>query len=401
MHAPELPARPKTAPLWLLALVTLSGTLGMHIFVPALPSAATDLGASIGEMQLTVSLYILGLAVGQLVYGPLSDRFGRRPTLMFGLVLYTASGLAAAFAPHVDSLIAARLFQALGGCAGMVLGRAIVRDTSAPEASARRMALLSLIVSVGPGAAPIIGSALAATLGWRSIFYVLFVLGIVNFICSWRFLPETGQAGSHTNAATLLRNYGQLLRSRAFLGYAIGGGCSTTSGYAFIASAPFIFVNQLHRPAHEVGLYLAILIAGGSLGVGLASRLVGRISIQSLLIRANAASVLGAFVFLGVVLSGHLSVVWTVIPLFIFMFGSGMGGPASITLAIGVNTRVIGSASGLYGFTQMFIGAVCTALVGLGHNPALAAATILAVTGAMGQLSFWVAMRSRQGSDDA
>ena len=159
MHAPESPDRPQIAPLWLLALVTFSGTLGMHIFVPALPFAATDLGASIGEMQLTVSLYILGLAVGQLVYGPLSDRFGRRPTLMVGLVLYTLAGLAAAFAPEVDSLIAARLFQALGGCAGMVLGRAIVRDTSTPEASAQRLALLSLIVSVGPGSAPIIGSA--------------------------------------------------------------------------------------------------------------------------------------------------------------------------------------------------------------------------------------------------
>ena len=183
----DSPKPPRLAPLWLLALITFSGTLGMHIFVPALPYAATDLGASIGEMQLTISLYLLGLAVGQLWYGPLSDRYGRRPTLMFGLVVYTLAGLAAAFAPHVHSLIAARLFQALGGCAGMVLGRAIVRDTSTPEASARRLALLGLIVSAGPGSAPIIGSALASTLGWRSIFYLLFVLGIFNFICSWRF----------------------------------------------------------------------------------------------------------------------------------------------------------------------------------------------------------------------
>ena len=400
MHAPESPGRLKIAPLWLLALVTFSGTLGMHIFVPALPFAATDLGASISEMQLTVSLYILGLAVGQLVYGPLSDRFGRRPILIFGLVLYTLAGLAAAFAPQVHSLIAARLFQALGGCAGMVLGRAIVRDTSTPEASARRLALLSLIVSVGPGSAPIIGSALASTLGWRSIFYLLFLLGVVNLICSWRFLPETGRIGSHSDARTLMRNYGQLLRSRAFLGYAIGGGCSTTSGYAFIASAPFIFIDQLHRPAREVGLYLAILVAGASLGVWLTSRLVGRVPIQQLMMRANAASTLGAFVFLGAVLSGHLSVTWTLIPLFVFMFGSGMGNPAAVTLAIGVNTRIIGSASGLYGFTQMFIGAVCTALVGLGHNPTLAAATILAVTSAIGQISFWIAIRARQGSDD-
>src|ERR1700722_12601522 len=117
-------------PLWLLALFTFSGTLGMHIFVPALPNAALDLGAGTAAMQMTVSLYIFGLALGQLVYGPLSDRFGRRPMLMAGLALYTAAGFAAALAPSANALIAARLLQAFGGCAGLVLGRAIVRDTA-------------------------------------------------------------------------------------------------------------------------------------------------------------------------------------------------------------------------------------------------------------------------------
>ena len=187
----------KNTPLWLLALITFSGTLGMHIFVPGLPYAAKDLGASIGEMQMTVSLYILGLALGQLVYGPVSDRFGRRPTLMVGLALYTAAGLAAALAPHAQALIAARLFQAFGGCAGMVLGRAIVRDTSAPEHAARRIALLSVVVSAGPGAAPLVGAALASLLGWRSIFYALCILGITNFLCCWRLLlrPPRSSAG--------------------------------------------------------------------------------------------------------------------------------------------------------------------------------------------------------------
>ena len=122
-------------PLWLLTLITFSGTLAMHIFVPALSYAADDLQASASEMQLTISLYILGLAFGQLIYGPISDRFGRRPTLIAGLILYTLAGLAALFAPDAESLIAARLFQALGGCAGLVLGRAIVRDSRAAEAA--------------------------------------------------------------------------------------------------------------------------------------------------------------------------------------------------------------------------------------------------------------------------
>ena len=388
-----------TAPLWLLALITFSGTLGMHIFVPALPFAAIDLGASIGEIQLTVSLYILGLALGQLMYGPLSDRVGRRPTLMIGLALYTVAGLAAALAPDVHALIAARMFQALGGCAGMVLGRAMVRDTSTPEASARRLALLSLITAVGPGAAPLVGSVLASTLGWRSIFYALCALGVANFLCSWRLLPETGQTtGTHASAAILARNYWQLVRSPAFLGYAIGGGCASTSLYAFLAAAPFIFVNELHRPGYEVGIYIAILVAGASIGVAAASRLIGRVPIRRLLMLANGTSVAAACVLLAAIASGHLSVAWIMVPMFVFMLGSGLGNPSAITLALGVNSRVIGSASGLYGFTQMLIGAICTALVGLGRDPALAAATILATTGVMGQIAFRIAIRSPQGS---
>ena len=394
MKPPAPRDRLPNAPLWLLALITFSGTLGMHIFVPALPFAASDLGAGIGEMQLTISLYILGLAVGQLIYGPLSDRFGRRPTLMVGLSIYVVAGLVSAVVPDAHSLIAARLFQALGGCAGMVLGRAIVRDTSTADASARRLALLGLVVSIGPGLAPVVGGALASTLGWRSIFYFLCAMGVATLVCSWRFLPETGRVGAHASAATLMRHYIQLLRSPAFLGYAFGGGCTTTAGYAFISAAPFIFVNELHRPAYEVGLYLGSLVVGGTLGVGLASRLIGSVPMQQLLVRASAGGVVATLVFLGAVLLHQVSVASVMVPLFVYMFCSAMGSPASVTLAISVNTRVIGSASGLYGFIQMLIGAVCTALVGLGRDPALSAAIILAVAGVMGQIAYAIAERS-------
>jgi MFS transporter, DHA1 family, multidrug resistance protein len=211
---------------------------------------------------MTVSLYIFGLAVGQLVYGPLSDRLGRRPVLMAGLALYTIAGFAAAFAPGVNALIAARLFQAFGGCAGLVLARAIVRDAAAPRETARRLALMNLMVTVGPGVAPLIGAGLAATTGWRTIFFVLSALGVANIIFAFRLLPETKPSAPNVNASTLARDYWALLRSPAFLGYSIGGGCATTSLYAFLAAAPFIFVNQLHRPPGEVGAYLAFLVSG-------------------------------------------------------------------------------------------------------------------------------------------
>ena len=271
-----------SAPLWLLTLITFSGTLAMHIFVPALPEAARDLGASVGGMQLTVSVYILGLAVGQLAYGPLSDRFGRRPVLMAGLVLYALAGLAAAFAPDVHSLIVARLLQALGGCAGLVIGRAIVRDTALPQEAARRMAMMNLMVAIGPGAAPIVGGALASSLGWRSIFFALALLGIVNLLFSWRLLPESKAPATTAGYSGLARNYGRLLVSPAFLGFAVGGGCATTSMYAFIGASPFIFAHQLNRPTYEVGIYPAIVLAGVWIGSVAATRLIPRLPIDRL-----------------------------------------------------------------------------------------------------------------------
>ena len=200
-HLTDLPASNgiegprRHVPLWMLALFTLSGTLGMHIFVPALPSAAAGLHSSPGAMQLTISVYVGRLAIGQLVYGPVSDRFGRRPTLIGGLFLLTISGLAALFAQSVDALIVSRLFQALGGCAGLILARAIVRDTAASHEATRRLALMNLMATAGPGVAPLVGGALAGLFGWRSIFIALCALGALNALCAWLLLPETGARG--------------------------------------------------------------------------------------------------------------------------------------------------------------------------------------------------------------
>ena len=383
-------------PLWLLALFTFSGTMAMHIFVPALPFAAESLGASVSQMQLTVSLYIAGLAVGQLVYGPLSDHFGRRPVLMVGLALYTVAGAAASLAPDAHSLIAARLFQALGGCAGLVLGRTIVRDTTSFEQSAKRLAVMNLMVTVGPGIAPIVGAALASTLGWRSIFYVLTALGLVNLLLAWKMLPETGKAAEQANpdVRSLGRNYLALLKSPAFVGYSVGGGCATTTMYAYVASAPFIFVHQLHRPAQEVGFYLAFLIFGIWIGSVLATRLVTRVPMGRLLVTANGISVLAACAFLAQAWFGQLSVAGVLSTMFVFTLGMGVASPAALTEAISVNPQVTGSASGLYGFTQMGVGAICTALVGFGSDPALAAGLVLVGAGIVGQAGIWVASRS-------
>lgn len=398
MSSPDLalPAAapaPTRVPLWLPALFTLAGTMAMHIFVPALPRAAAELYATPGEMQLTVSLYLLGMAVGQLVYGPLSDRYGRRPVLMAGLVLYTLAGLGAALAPSAGSLIAARLLQALGGCAGLVLGRAIVRDSTEGSEAARRMALMNLLITIGPGLAPIVGGMMNEHLGWRSILFLLSGVGVVTFLFAWRLLPETGPR-QVVNRAVLARNYVALLRSPAFLGLALGGSCATTAMYAFVAAAPFIFITQLGRPATEVGFYLCTLVSGVWIGSILARHLLGkgRFATHRLILWANFMSFLGALAFLAGALFA-LSVPLVVASTFVFAAGAGVASPLALTTAVSLNPKVIGSASGLYGFSQMAVGGICTALVGLGHDPALATALVLSGAGLTAQLSLRAALR--------
>ena len=380
------------APLWLLALFTFSGTLAMHIFVPALAMAGRDLGASNASMQMTIGLYILGLAIGQLIYGPLSDRYGRRPALMGGLVIYTVAGLVCVLATDVHVLVVARLFQALGGCAGLVLGRAIVRDTANTDNAAKRLALMNMMVMASPALAPLVGGFLAGSLGWRAILAVLCLLGVVNLLLVWRKLAETHPDIGKGDGTSLLHEYASLLRSRQFLGYTFGGGCATTSIYAFIATAPFIFVEQLHRPNEEVGIYLTLLVSGVWLGNALCGRLLGKVPIGRLLMMGNLVGMASVFVALVLVLLGLVTVPALLALMFVFSAGAGMCSPAALTLAVSVNPKVIGSASGLYGCFQMAVGALCTMLAGLGGSPLLSAMLVILGACVLSQFAMRIAL---------
>jgi MFS transporter, DHA1 family, multidrug resistance protein len=382
-------------PLWLLGLFTFSGPLGMHIFVPALPAATQDLHSTPGVLQLTVSLYILGLAVGQLVYGPLSDRYGRRPALLAGLSLFTLASVAGLVAPDARVLIVARFLQAAGGCSGLLLARAMIRDTSHAHEAARRLALMNLLVTAGPAVAPLIGAALSSFWGWRTILMGLTALGLANLVLAWRVLPETRPEMANVSASRYVRDCLGLLRSPHFLGYAIGGGCATTSLYAFIACAPFIFVDQLHAPSSRVGIYLALLVSGIWLGSLFASRLVARFSLRRFLAAANAVSVVGAVVFLVLVLADQATLLRVIGAMFLFSVGVGASAPAALVQAISGNPRVTGTASGLYGAIQMIVGAALVALAGLGRDRAVASALVLVLSGVVAQASFWLAARDR------
>jgi DHA1 family bicyclomycin/chloramphenicol resistance-like MFS transporter len=363
----------------------------MHIFVPALPAAAKDLHATPVAMEMTISLYILGLAVGQLLYGPASDRFGRRPALLVGLSLFTIASVAGLFAPDVHTLIVARFFQALGGCSGLVLARAMIRDTSQAHEAARRLALTNLLVTAGPAVAPLIGGGLSALWGWRTILVGLSALGVANFMMAWLLLRETRPEALFVSASQYARDYVGLLRSRQFLGYAVGGACATTSLYAFIACAPFIFIDRLHAPSASVGLYLALLVSGIWLGSLLASQLIARFSLTRFVVVANAVSVVAAASFLGFVIADRATLLAIVGTMFVFSVGVGAAAPAALVKAISVNPRVTGTASGLYGSVQMAVAGTLVMLAGWGSNPAFASASVLLAAGIVAQASFWIA----------
>lgn len=384
-------------PLWLLALVTISGTLAMHMFVPALPDAARHFQVGSAAVQSAITAYIAGLALGQLVYGPLSDALGRRPMLLAGLALYLAGGLAAMLAPSVSFLVAARLVQALGGCAGLALGRAMVRDTHPGGEAVRALALLNLMMMVGPGLAPLLGSGLVELAGWRAVFGLLTLGGAVTLVLAWRKVPETGTPLGSVRPAALARDYGALLRSPRFLGYALGGSCATTSSYAFIAAAPFIITEQLGRPLRDVGISLAVVMLGLAAGSMLASRMAQRVHVSRLLLGGNGISVACAAGFLLLELTGHLTLQAAIGLMVGFALGAGLASPAALARVMAVDARRVGSAAGLYGFTQMALGALFTAMVGWGSNPAMASAGLLFGAALAGQACLQFALRRERG----
>lgn len=355
--------------LALLIAVTMTGTIALHIFIPALPAAARELGTTPSAIQLTITLYLIGLAAGQLVYGPISDRFGRRPTLLASLSLYLAGFLLAIPATTIGWLVAARVVQSIGACGALVLGRAMVRDVSTNEDAAKKLAVLIACMTLTPTLAPGLGGLIDAWFGWRAIFVVLaVVVGILTLLVVLT-LPETNlRPVASSGMASVLAGYRRLLRSGKFRRYLLAGSCSGTSVYAFLAVAPFLYIDVLHRSAQEVGLYCVIVSVGMAAGAALVRLLVGRIEIRRGARLGNAVSLVAACLLLAVSASGELSVATLTGIMLLYALGTGIGGPNMVAGAMGVDPDAAGSASGLYGFSQMAIGALATLAVGLWHD---------------------------------
>jgi len=394
------PFRPHAAPNFLLVVaITVLGALATHVIIPALPAIAKDLHASPAMIQQTIVVYLVGLAAGQLIYGPLSDRFGRRPWVLAGLLLFVAACALAAFADSTGALLAARVLQALGACAGLVLGRAILRDSTANDRIASLMAVLLTVLVIGPALAPTIGGLVTTWLGWRAIFVLMGILGALSFVVCLLVLPETNRNRVPIpGIRPMLQSFARLLRLPAFRGNAIGGSCVTTSMYSFFAASPFIFFDVLDQSADRMGLYYLIIMGCVAVGSFVASRFARRFSANVLALAGSRVQIAGAALLLLADLSGVLSVATVVGPMMIVAAASGFGGPMAVAGAVSADPRAIGAASGLYGSMQMLFGAFCSLAVSLWHTDSvLPVAVILLASAIAGQFAFQHA--GRHGHD--
>ncbi len=351
--------------LTLLAAVTAIAFCALHMVVPALPLLATAFDENPARVQLVLTLYLAGIAGGQLVYGPVSDRFGRRPVLIAGLAMFLAGTLLCGLAWSLTALIVGRVFQACGACAGIVLSRAIIRDVYEREAAARGLAIVMMAMSLAPGISPAIGAYLAEWVDWRAIFALL---GILGAIALWLTVARLGETNTHKARLDLVSMAGSciaLLRSPAFLGFALCSACTSASWFTFIASAPHVLSEALGEPPSTYGLMILLPMATYMLGNAATARFALRLGSLRLLILgraiAVAAAVAMALWYIGLGLSP-----WALfLPMALCEIGDGLSQPAALAAGLSLHPRLAGTASGLMGFLQMMVAAIGTFVVAL------------------------------------
>jgi MFS transporter, DHA1 family, multidrug resistance protein len=351
----------------LLAGITALAPFSLQIYLPALPAIQASFAVTPGIVQLTLSLSILANAVANLAYGPLSDHFGRRPVLLVGLAAFIAGSLACALAPSIELLIVARIVQSVGGAAGMVLARAIVRDLYDRERSASIIAYLTMAMVVAPMLAPTIGAVLLDVASWRAIFFVVTGVGVVLIWPIVVTLAETRPPATRRMGGPLA-GAGALVRSGVFLSYALQSTFGISIFFSFIAGAPYFMMDVLGRSATEYGLWFILVSAAFMAGNLVAGRFSARIGLDRMVLTGSILGVAGAGVAFALLLAGFWMPLALFGPIMAVGLGNGFAVPNAQAGAVSVEPLLAGTASGIAGFSQMFVAALVSQAVGMLQN---------------------------------
>ncbi|MFC4175040.1 multidrug effflux MFS transporter [Microvirga sp. GCM10011540] len=359
------PSVAKPSFIALLIAVSAVSPLGINMYLPSMPGMARAFGVDFTTIQLTLSLYLAAMALGQLIIGPISDRFGRRPVLLIGLTVFIIGSLICFLAQNVGLLIFGRVVQAMGGCAGITLSRAIVRDLYGRNQVASMIGYVTMGMAVAPMVAPTIGGLLDTFYGWRASFAFLIAFGgLALLFAAWQ-LPETNHnRGSGGAGRELLYSYFILFRSRLFWGYTLAASFISAVFFAFLAGAPFVMIELMGRSAAEYGFYFALVPSGYILGNFASGRFAARVG-PNRMILAGTFMALASVAAMAVIFAvGFMHPAALFGPMFFIGLGNGLVLPSGIAGAVSVKPDVAGAAAGLSGSLQIGFGALVAPLIG-------------------------------------
>ncbi|UVE68165.1 multidrug effflux MFS transporter [Burkholderia pyrrocinia] len=351
---------PQCAWLFLLMLVVCLPRVTIDAYLPSLPAMADALHGTDAQLQLTLTLYMVGYALSMLVSGPLSDRYGRRPVLVGGLCVYAIASIACALSTSIPAIITARIFQALGGCSGTVIGRVIVRERFPTAMQATMLGRISAGMALSPVIAPLAGSAVAEWLGWRGVFGWLAAGGILATAMVLRYLPETREYDARqVPGRGLLRTYAGLLREHRFLRYSLAISFAYCTYYPFIAESSTLFQRQMGVSGPVYAAIFGLTVLGYLIGSSVFARTSGRWKADSVIVAAAAVNLVGAAALWVCSAIAPTAVAALVVPMFVVMIAVGIAIPACQFAVMQPYTKIAGTASGLFFFIQMAITAAC------------------------------------------